>query len=361
MTLPTFQASMERIYPFAKRDGIKKGLIENINFQYSVRGENRIETTDSLFLKKEMFDNARSGMKHNIPISTNVKLLKHFSLSLGGNYSESWTNQTIRRNDYDNIKNEVGTIDTLKGFDRFGEYNFSASLGTTVYGTFNFKEGKKIQSIRHVIRPSVSYGISPSFDQYYDEYIINAEGDTQEYSRFEGGINGVPSNRYSSSVGISLSNNLEAKVVDKDSTKTEPKKIKLLNNLNFSTSYNISADSLRWSPVRMTTGTSLFDNKMNLNIGATFDPYTIDEDGRRINTFNIDDGGGLFRMTSANINMGYSFSSKNLKENSSEDKGFDNSRSGGRKDDLFGTENDFSDSSYFNDDEEDDAEEEDTR
>ena len=360
MTLPTFQANVERIYPFAKRDGIKKGIIENINFQYSVRGENRIETTDSLFFKKEMFEDARSGMKHSIPINTNVKLLKHFSLSLGGNYSESWTNQTILRNDYDNIKNEVGKIDTLKGFDRFGEYNFSASLGTTVYGTFNFKEGKKIQSIRHVIRPSVSYGVSPSFEQYYDEYIINAEGETREYTRFEGGINGVPSNRYSSSIGISVSNNFEAKVVDKDSTKTEPKKIKLLNNLNFSTSYNISADSLRWSPVRMTTGTTLFNNKMNLNVGATFDPYAIDDDGGRINTFNVDDGGGLFRMTSANVNVGYSFSSKDFKENSSDNKGFDNSRSGGRDDDLFGTETDFSDSSYYNDDDENEDKKDDT-
>ena len=70
--------------------------------------------------------------------------------------------------------------DTLKGFDAFRTYNYSASLGTTVYGTFNFKEGKKLQSIRHTIRPSISYSTQPSFDQYYDTYIIDADGNTAE-------------------------------------------------------------------------------------------------------------------------------------------------------------------------------------
>ena len=88
MSLPTLNASMERIYPFVKRNGQKKGFFKNINFQYSLRGENRIETSDSLFLKKEMFDDAIYGMKHSIPISTNFKVLKHLSVSVGGSLEE---------------------------------------------------------------------------------------------------------------------------------------------------------------------------------------------------------------------------------------------------------------------------------
>ena len=344
MSLPTLQANVERIYPFVKRNGQKKGILKNINLQYSLRGENRIQTSDSLFLKKEMFNDARYGMKHSIPLSTNFKFLKHLSVSIGGRFEEIWAGQTIKRNDYDVINQIQGKKDTIKGFDRFNKYNFNASIGTTIYGVFNFKEGKKIQSIRHVMRPSVTYGINPSFEKYYDEYIIDANGNTAEYTRFEGGFFGTPGNTFSSSIGLGLSNVLEAKVRDKDSTKIEPKKIKLLNNLNFSTSYNIAADSLKWSPVRMTTSTSLFEDKLDLNLGATFDPYTVDESGRRINTFNINDGGGLFRMTSANINLGFSYSSKNSKNDKS--KGFDNSRSGGRSDDLFGRANDFADSSF---------------
>ena len=352
MSLPTLQANMERIYPFVKRNGQKKGFFKNINFQYSVRGENRIQTSDSLFLKKEMFNDANYGMKHSIPISTNFKVLKHLSVSVSGNFEEIWAGQTIKKNNYDVLAQSMGKKDTIKGFDRFSKYNFNASIGTTIYGVFNFKEGKRIQSIRHVMRPSVNYGINPSFEKYYDKYIIDADGNTNDYTRFEGGFFGSPGNNFSSSVGLGLSNVLEAKVRDRDSSVVEPKKIKLLNNLNFTTSYNIAADSLNWSPVRMTTGTTLFDDKLNINVGATFDPYTINENGSRVNKFN--GNGTLFRMTSANVNMGFSFSSKNSKEDKSSKSGFNNTRSGGRDDDLFGRVDDFADSSFDNEEEEDD-------
>ena len=352
MSLPTLQANMERIYPFVKRNGQKKGFFKNINFQYSVRGENRIQTSDSLFLKKEMFNDATYGMRHSIPISTNFKVLKHLSVSVSGNFEEVWAGQTIKKNNYDVLAQSQVKKDTIKGFDRFSKYNFNASIGTTIYGIFNFKEGKRIQSIRHVMRPSVNYGINPSFEKYYDKYIIDADGNTNDYTRFEGGFFGSPGNNFSSSVGLGLSNVLEAKVRDRDSSVVEPKKIKLLNNLNFTTSYNIAADSLNWSPVRMTTGTTLFDDKLNINVGATFDPYAINENGSRVNKFNRN--GALFRMTSANVNMGFSFSSKNSKEDKSSKSGFNNTRSGGRDDDLFGRVDDFADSSFDDEQEEDD-------
>jgi len=362
MSLPTLTANMERIYPFVKKNGQKKGFFKNINLQYTVRGENRIKTSDSLFLKKEMFNDASYGMKHSIPISTNFKVLKHLSVSVSGRFEEVWTGQTIKKNDFDITTQSLGKKDTIKGFDRFSKYNFNASIGTTIYGVFNFKEGKKIQSIRHVMRPSVTYGINPSFEKYYDQYIIDANGNTSEYTRFEGGFFGIPGNNFSSAVGLGLSNILEAKVKDRDSTILEPKKIKLLNNLNLSTSYNIAADSLNWSPIRMTTGTSLFDNKLNINLGATFDPYAINENGSRINKFNINNKGGLFRMTSANINMGFSFSSKNSKDDKSKSSGLNNTRSGGRDDDLFGKVDDFADSSFDEEeDEEEDSKKEDSK
>ena len=99
---------------------------------------------------------------------------------------------------------------------------------------------------------------------------------------------------------------------DQDSTATEAKKVFILNSLNFSTNYNVAGDSLNWSPVRLSGGTQLLDNKMSLNFGATLDPYALDNNNTRINTFNIDNGGSLFRMTSANVTMSYSLSSESL-------------------------------------------------
>jgi len=345
MTLPTFQGSMSRIFPFAPKVGSKKGAIQNINFQYSVRAENRIQTTDSLFFKKEMFDDAKVGARHSIPISTNFKIFKYFSVSASTNFEESWTLNTIRKY-FDTDLNQVVTED-VKGFDSYRTYNFSTSLGTTVYGMFNFqKEGKdpKIQAIRHVMRPSISYNINPAFDQYYETYeVIDADGTTSaEYSRFEKSIYGAPSRNFSSSMGISLSNNVEAKVRPKDSTETEPRKIILLNNLNFSTSYNFAADSLRWSPVRVTGGTQLFKDKMSVNFGATLDPYALDNNNRKIGKFNIENGGSLFRLTSANLTLNYSLSSKSLGKKSDEGKSDEETlQSGGRDDDFFGKSSDY--------------------
>ena len=351
LVLPTFQGNVERVYPFVKKNGQKKGIIKNINLQYTFRGENRINTTDSLFFKKGMFDDAKYGMKHTIPVSTNFKVLKHFSVSMNGNFDEIWTGNTILRNDYDTVNQQDGGKIQVKGFDRFSQYNFGMSLGTTIYGLFNFKENSRIQSIRHVIRPSVSYNIRPSFEKYYDTYIIDANGNTAEYTRFEENFFGLPSRRYSSAIGLQISNNIEAKIKEKDSLATEPRKVTILNNLNLSTSYNLAADSLRLSPVRMTTGTNLFKNKLNLNLSATFDPYSINDNGFRINKLNIADGGGLFRMTSANLNMNFSidsksFNSKNKSENS------ENLTGGGRTDDLFGSSQDLT-KSTFDDDEDD--------
>jgi len=348
MTLPTFQASVSRIFPFEPKTGTKKGIIQNVNFQYNVRAENRIQTTDSLFFKKEMFDDALTGVQHSIPFTTNFKLFKYFSLSANANFDENWTLNTIKRY-YDTTNDEVVTED-IRGFDSFRTYNFSTSIGTTIYGMFDFKkEGKdpKIQAIRHVMRPSISYNINPAFDEYYDTFdVITANGTTrQEYSRFEESIFGAPNKTFSSSLGISVANNFEAKIRDKDSTATEPKKIILLNNLNFATSYNFAADSLRWSPVRVSGGTQILNDKMSINFGAVLDPYALDNNNNKIDQFNINNGGSLFRLTNANINMSYTLSSKSFSGETDTDRNaeLESLRSGGRSDDLFGKPQDFAD------------------
>lgn len=349
LTLPTFQANMERIYPFAPKVGAKKGLFQNINFQYTSRAENRIITTEEALFGPSMFDNAKMGMKHTIPLSTNFKLFKYLSMSASANYDEVWTQNTVRFSDYDP---ELGRAvkDTINNIGTFRQYSLSASLGTTVYGTFNFGEDKKIQSIRHTIRPAISYTNKPSFERYYDTYIVDADGNSAEYTRYQNSLFGIPSKALSNSMGISIGNNFEAKVRDKDSTATGPKKIVLLNNLNISTSHNFAADSLRWSPLRMSSGFSLLQGKMSINFGSTFDPYALDENKVRVNKFNIANGGGLLRLTSANINMNYSFSSTQLegnREEGEEDLEQRNQReatsSGGRDDDLFGRAEDFTD------------------
>ncbi|MGV3459508.1 MAG: putative LPS assembly protein LptD [Flavobacterium sp.] len=353
MSLPTLQASVDRIFPFAPGDAPKKGFIKNINFQYSLRGENRIETTDSLFFKAGMWRDMRSGFQHSIPLTTNFKVFRHFSVTAGTNYQETWVFNTIERD----VNAENERIDTdVRGFDTFRTYNFTSSVGTTVYGNFNFGDKKKLQAIRHVIRPSVGYSYTPSFDQYYDSYVDNT-GRYQEYTRFEGGLFGVPGRGYSNNISIGVNNTFEAKVRDDESedAEAEPKKIMLLNNLSFTTSYDMTADSLAWAPLRISAGTNLFKDKMNVNFGTTLNPYAIDNNGQTINTWNIDNGGSLFRMTSANITINYSLTSKDGDSGKKDGADSQTARNGGREDDLFGQATDISDqrNSMFDDEEDD--------
>ena len=357
LTLPTFQGNMERVFPFGKKDAPKKGIIQNINFQLTTLAENRIQTTEEKLFKKEMFKDAVAGVRHSIPISTNFKVAKYFSISAGGNYQEIWTPYTIKYNDYSN--GIEASKDTIRKFDAFRTYNYTASAGTTLYGIVNFKKGKKIESIRHTIRPSISYSNQPSFEKYYDTYIIDARGNTAEYTRFENALFGTPTKGYSSGVGFSLNNSLEAKVKSKDSTSVEPKKITIFSNLNISTSYSISADEFKWSPVRMSTALNFFGNQLATNLNATFDPYGLDENQTRINILNIKNGGGLLRLTSANMNMNFKLDNDTFKKASKKSERKENEEEeqdildlseierlsgGGRDDDLFGRSNDFSNS-----------------
>jgi lipopolysaccharide assembly outer membrane protein LptD (OstA) len=353
MTLPTVQFSIDRIFPFVPKDGIKKGALRNINLQYSFNAKNEYQTTDSLFFKPEMFRDAKVGFQHRIPLSTNFKIFKYFSVTPTVNYEEVWTLKTIRK--AYNPLTKSDTITEVNKFDSFRTYNFSTAIGTTVYGTFKFGDTKKIQAIRHVMQPNVSYNYAPSFDQYYDTYAADASGKmVREYTRFEQSVYGAPSNSYNHSVGFTLSNKFEAKVRDSDSTKVEPKKVMLIQNLNFQTGYAFSRDSLKWEALRISGGTLLFKDKMNVNFGMTLDPYAIDNSGKRYNKFNIDNGGSLFRMTSANMTINYSLSSKDYDKGKDKKKNEQGVRNGGRDDDLFGTTTDFADrrQSQFDEDSE---------
>ena len=311
MTLPSLQLNMDRIYPFVGKNGAKKNAIQKTGFTYSLKSENRIETSDDFFFKKEMFENAKSGVLHNLALNTNMKALKFFTVSPSVSYKEVWYFDRLNK-EFDDVQNAVVT-DTISSFSSFREYSTSVSLGTTVYGMFKFKKGN-IEAIRHVIRPSISYSYRPDFSSYNEEYQQSEDpNDIGEYSPFSGGIYGSPGTGLSNSLNFTLNNNLEAKLRKKDSTEKEAKKIILLNNLNFSSSYNMAADSLKWSPVNVSAGTKLFDNKLSVNVRANLDPYALDINGKKINTFNINNGGSLFRLTSAGLTLNYSLSNKGKK------------------------------------------------
>ena len=316
MTLPSLTLNMNRLYPFAGKGGIKKNPIQKLGFNYNMQGQYLINTTDDAFFTSEMFKTARSGVQHKTSTSTNIKAFKYFTLSPSANYEETWQFDYINKA-YDVTDNVVVT-DTLRGFKTYREYNMGVSLSTNIYGTFNFNKGR-LKAIRHTIRPTISYSYRPDFkDNYIKEVQQSALAtDLQQYTIFDQGIYGAPSSGLSNSIGLSLNNVLEAKMAPKDpESDEEDEKIMLLNNLNFNSSYNIAADSLRWSNVRFSAGTRLLKDKLALNFNGSLDPYQVNESGTRIDKFNPN----IFRLTNANLTANYSISSADFDKNKKDSK-----------------------------------------
>ncbi|MEN8137784.1 MAG: putative LPS assembly protein LptD [Bacteroidota bacterium] len=333
LTLPNIRFDVDRQFPFAPKNGSKKTWYHNIGLSYSMRAENKIETTDSLMFKPQMFDDMKNGIEHNIPISTSFKVLKFFTISPSVSYKERWYLNSIQKS-WD-AENNLEVIDTIPGFARTNEFNFSAGTSTVIYGMYNFGKKAKIQALRHVIKPSVSYSYRPDFGDpmwgNIDYYKQGPLGEVIEYSKFENGVYGYARGGLSSSLNMALKNTLEMKVRS-DSTEEGSKKIKLLENLNFSTSYNMASPDYKWSPLRVTGGTSLFDRNMSLNFNSTFDPYALvkDDDDKwvRIPEYNYDHTGDLLRMTAAGFTVNYRFTSKKG------DKNTGDSNSGGPNENI---------------------------
>ncbi len=321
LTLPQLTFNMSRIYPFKSKNRVgKEHWYEKIGITYSMDMQNTINTKEDKLLNSSFSTDWRNGIKHSIPLSTSFKLLKHLTISPSLSYNERWYTQEIRKA-YNQQTQKVETTDTISGFSRDYDYSFSVGASTKLYGNYlPLNPKSKIVGIRHVMTPSVSFSMRPDFSnprygmyetvEYYDE---NGFPVSLRYPVHENTIYGTAGAGRSGSIGFSLSNTLEMKKLnDRDTTSNDKyKKIKILDQLNLSTSYNLAADSLNLSNINLTARTKVAG--IDVNMGAIFDPYVY-QDGHLINQFEVTKSGKLARMTSANLSFGYAFKSKDKKE-----------------------------------------------
>ncbi len=327
LTAPDLTVTMNRIFPFKQKNkiGSKEAWYEKISLSYSGNIKNSINVKESEFADKKFPQDWQNGMRHAIPVSLNLKLLKFFTLTPSLNYNERWYTKSVTKK-WDEEAQQVVVADTLNGFNRVYDYSYSVSTSTKFYTFFTpWKKlfGDKVDKIRHVMTPNASLSYHPDFGDekygYYDwfEY-YNPNLDSiirNEYSLYEGSLYGTPAKGESGSLSLSLGNTIEMKVKsDKDSTGF--KKIKILEGLNFSTSHNFLKDSIKWSTINMSGRTKIFGT--NINFGATFDPYALDTTATgtvvKINTSHYKATGKLARLTTANLNFGLSIGSEKIKK-----------------------------------------------
>ncbi len=315
LKLPEVSLSGAKIYPF--RAKVRKGKLkwyENISLRYSMSAKNQISLADSLFFKPGWEKHFRNGMKHNVPISSQLKILKVLNWTNTINLNSTWYASTYRKHWQgetiimgDTIAPHQ-VIDTVAGFRTANTFNFSSSVTTKLYGMFMFGQNFPIRAIRHVLTPSISFNFRPDYSEggwgYYDSYFNPQQQKDIVYSHFDGGLYGAPGKGKQGSLRFSLSNNFEMKVRDRKDTINGTKKIVLIENLSLSSSYNLAKDSLRWSPLMVSARTKLLKN-LDVRYASAWDPYVLDSMGNRnLNQFEWDVNHRLFRMKNMNWTVG---------------------------------------------------------
>ncbi|MFM7217153.1 MAG: putative LPS assembly protein LptD [Bacteroidota bacterium] len=311
ITLPDVSFGVSRFNPFKRK--VQSGRVrwyEKIGGSYTMRGTNFIQTKDSLLFRQQSLDQMQNGMQHSLPFSTSINLLKYITVSPSINYTERWYLKTTEY-DWNNEQSKVDTI-TREGFKASRDYSISVGMLTRVYGMFQYRKGP-VAAIRHVMTPSVSFSFRPDFSEarygYYKQVQVDTSGRTSTYSIFQNGVYGGPSAGKFGALNFSFDNNLEMKVRTKTDSGEVLKKIKLLESLRFNSSYNLIADSMKWSPVGF-SGRTTFANKMIMTFGGTLDPYAYDENNRDYNRYLVDETGRLFRLTNANLAFNFSLAGK---------------------------------------------------
>ena len=313
LNLPSIAFSANRFTPFRKK--IQLGEIkwyENISISYSMEAQNNINAHDSTLFTQKTIDNMQNGIRHSIPISSSIKVLKYFTLTNSVNINERWYLKTIEKEwSNDTLFSGKDTIygylktNEIKGFSRAVDFQFSSSLNTRLYGMLQMKNGP-IRAIRHVLTPSVGFSWRPDFGtalwDYYHSY-IDKNGVVQKYSKFEGALYGGPQSGKYGNISFSLDNSLEIKIRSKKDSITGMKKVVLIESFSISTSYNMAVDSLNWAPISINGRTTLFRN-MTLNYMSTWDPYVKNKNDIRMSQYEWDINKRLFRLDNYQWNVG---------------------------------------------------------
>ncbi len=310
VTLPTMVFNVSRVYPFKRKEKVGKDRwYEKISMQYTAKMTNSVSTTEDEIFSKKTLENMKNGIEHSLPVSASFNILNYINFTPSFNYSEKWY---FKRQEYEwnPVTNQTDTLPTDYGFFRLYNYSLNASASTTIYGMFDFtkkKKDRKIQAIRHTITPSIGFSYAPDFSDpkygYFRTRQTDSTGRVTTYSPYAVNAYGVPSAGRQMSMNMSLSQNLEMKVLSKRDT-SGVKKIKLIDEFRLSASYNFLADSMKLSTIPVSFRTTLFKN-FGINFSTTLDPYRVTPQGRRIDK--------LFfpgRLTSLGWSFGYTFKSR---------------------------------------------------
>lgn len=323
-TLPNLSVNMSRIYPFKRKKAVgAEKWYEKISMSYSGEFRNSIHTKEDKFFNSNLVKDWQNGMKHNIPISTTFSLFNVIQISPSFTYTERWYTGAVKEA-WDPMARQNVVVDTINGFNRVYDYSTAISADTKLYGMYTPWKvfGNKVQAIRHVFSPSISFSYRPDFGDpkygFYETYSYRNEyGDDVEYtySPYSRMMFGTASKGKSGSINFSFKNNLEMKVRS-ESDSTGYKKISLIDDLGINFSNNLMADSMKWSMIN-TNIRLKFTKSYTLSLNATWDPYIYELDKNdqpvAVDKLRILNGKGFGKLQSTGTSFSYSINQNTIK------------------------------------------------
>lgn len=309
---PEVDFRLNRIYPFKRKKVVgREKWYERVGFQYSGNSRTRFTTTDTTIISQETWQNAQSGVQHKANADLSFSVFKYLNFTPQISYEEIWFFKTQEKDFlfdpstdvvidtiYGPGGEEIITLDTIsygdvmdtlvRGFTPYRHFTTGISLNTQLFMTIQSNKGF-FRGFRHVLKPTFSYSYEPDNSYYLESVPVDirdttATGPMDEYSIFEGGVYSariVQGER--SLLSYSFNNIFEAKFFSKRDTSVN--KMKLLDNLVIGGNYNFAADSLQWSQVNIRGTMRMFKQATTFSFGAAYDPYDVDETGKRINEF----------------------------------------------------------------------------
>lgn len=325
VTLPDMSISMSSIYPLKRKHIVgKERWYEKISISYSGYFRNTIHTKENEFLRKNLIKDWKHGMQHAIPISATYNF-GFLNISPSVNYTERWLTDKVYHK-YDTARNALMPVDTVYGFYRVYNYNAAISASTTLYGFFKPWAifGDKVKMIRHRMEPSVSFSMSPDFGSrkygYYEDYsYVNRQGETVTgvYSPFKDAMFGPPGRGKQGSINFAVENNVEMKIRS-DADSTGERKISLIEKLGFNISYNLAADSFKWSDLNVGLNLRL-SKSYSLILNGIFDVYTYGYDTKTQRAYPVNKtrwqaGKGFPRLRSTSTSFSYTFNNDTFKK-----------------------------------------------
>ena len=290
ITLPDLNISLSRFYPFKRKHLVgKERWYEKISMSYTGQLANSISTTEDKILHSNLIKDWKNAFQHTIPVQANFTLFNYINVTPSFNFTDRMYSKKVTRG-WDNTLQKEVVRDTTYGFHNVYNWSMSVGASTKVYGfwTPNRKLfGDKIQAIRHVITPQVTFSYAPNFAArrygYYDSYqYTDASGNVKlvEYSPYQDELYSVPGKYKTEMISWDVSNNIEMKIKsDKDTTGY--KKISIIDELGASMSYNAAADYHRWSDLSMRLRLKWWKNyTFSMNAQFATYAYELDANGK---------------------------------------------------------------------------------